>query len=134
MKNLIKNKKRENLNIFFKGNNLLENFLLSEISDHIPEAFLEKFDAVLDEIKNSNLPLNPKKIFVTNFTYNTFLSFYLAMCKEKGSKIISGQHGGCYGQYDKHWVEEFEIRVTDNFLTYGWMSRNNSEKQSLLEY
>ncbi len=128
VKNLIKNKKRENLNIFFKGNNLLENFLLSEISDHIPEAFLEKFDAVLDEIKNSNLPLNPKKIFVTNFTYNTFLSFYLAMCKEKGSKIISGQHGGCYGQYDKHWVEEFEIRVTDNFLTYGWMSRNNSEK------
>ena len=128
IKNLVKNKKRENLNIFFKGDNLFENFLLSEISDHIPEAFLEKFDAILDKIKSSNLPLNPKKIFVTNFPYNTFLSFYLAMCKEKGSKIISAQHGGCYGQYDRHWIEEFEIRVSDNFLTYGWMSRNNSEK------
>ena len=48
IKNLVKNKKRENLNIFFKGDNLFENFLLSEISDHIPEAFLEKFDAILE--------------------------------------------------------------------------------------
>ena len=128
VENLIKNKKRENFNIFFKEDNLLESFLLSEILNHIPESFLEKFDDVLNKIKNFNLSLNPKKIFVTNFSYNTFLSFYLAMCKEKGSKIISGQHGGCYGQYDRHWIEEFEIKISDNFLTYGWISRNNSEK------
>ena len=128
VENLIKNKKRKNLKIFFKEDNLLESFLLSEIINHIPEAFLEKFDDILDEIKNSNLPLNPRKILVSNFSFNTFLSFYLAMSKEKGSKIISGQHGGCYGQYDRHWIEEFEIKVSDNFLTYGWISKNNSEK------
>ena len=102
--------------------------MLSEILNHIPESFLEKFDDIFNKIKNFNLPINPKKIFVTNFPYNTFLSFYLAMCKEKGSKIISGQHGGCYGQYDRHWIEEFEIKISDNFLTYGWISRSNSEK------
>ena len=128
VENLIKNKKRENFNIFFKEDNLLESFLLREILNHIPESFLEKFDDILNKIKNFNLPLNPKKIFVTNFPYNTFLSFYLAMCKEKGSKIISGQHGGCYGQYDRSWIEEFEIKISDNFLTYGWISRSNSEK------
>jgi len=128
VENLIKNKKRENLKIFFKEDNLLESFLLSEILNHIPEAFLEKFDDIFNKIKNSNLPLNPRKILVTNFSYNTFLSFYVAMSKEKGSKIISAQHGGCYGQYDRHWNEEFEIRVSDNFLTYGWISKNNSEK------
>jgi putative transferase (TIGR04331 family) len=126
--NLIKNKKRVNLKIFFREDNLLESFLSSEILNHIPEAFLEKFDDIFNKIKNSNLPLCPRKIFVTNFSYNTFLSFYIAISKENGSRIILGQHGGCYGQYDRHWIEEFEIGVSDSFLTYGWMSRNNSEK------
>ena len=40
--------------------------------------------------------------------------------REDGSKLILSQHGGCYGQYDRHWSENFEIKISNKFLTYGW--------------
>ena len=48
------------------------------------------------------------------------MSFYCAIKREEGSKLILSQHGGCYGQYDRHWNENFEIKISNKFLTYGW--------------
>lgn len=126
--NLTENKSRKDFKINFKCDNLFEKFLLEELVHHIPKTFLEKFDFLCDEIIKSNLPLNPKNVFITNFQSNTFLSFYIGLSREKGAKLFSGQHGGCVGQYDKHWGEDFEIKVSDKYFSYGWNSNKFPDK------
>lgn len=114
------NKKRENFIFSFEHKNLFENFLAHELINHLPKVFMEKFDSMNKFVENSNLSKKPKLIFLTNFFSNTFLSFYCAKKREDGSKLILSQHGGCYGQYDRHWSENFEIKISNKFLTYGW--------------
>lgn len=121
--NLNFKKNRKNLNIKFKAKNEFEKFLLNEIIYHIPKVFVEKFDNMQSTITESSLPKNPKIVYATNFSSSTFLSFYCANKKEDGSKLFLGQHGGCYGQYDRHWSEDFEISISDRFFTYGWISK-----------
>ena len=122
VKNLCKNKDRKDFTIKFNCENLFEKFLLEEIVHHIPETFLEKFESTCNEIYKSGLPTKPQKIFITNYQFNTFLNFYIGLTKDKGSKLFSAQHGGCVGQYDRHWSENFEIKLSDKYFTYGWNS------------
>lgn len=125
---LKKNKRREDFNLKFDSKNLFEQFLNDELIKHIPAVFIEKFNSMQNIIFNCNLSINPKIIFVSNFNNNTFLSFYCAEKKENGTKLILSQHGGCYGQYDNHWAESFEVKISDKFLTYGWTNSKFKEK------
>ena len=34
--------------------------------------------------------------------------------------MIHGQHGGVYGQCKFHWYEDFEKKISDKFVTWGW--------------
>lgn len=130
IKNLDENRDRKNFLINFKCNNLFEKFLLEELICHVPKTFLEKFESTCEAVTKINLPSNPKKIFVTNCTFNTFLSFYVGLVKDrnKDMKLYLAQHGGCVGQYDKHWFEDFEIKVSTKFLSYGWNSSKFPDK------
>jgi len=121
-------KDRKNFYFKFDYQNLFENFLFKEIMLHIPTILIEKFDSMQEKISQTNLSKNPKLIFVTNFSCNTFLSFYCANKKENGAKLITAQHGGCYGQYDNLWDEDFEIKISDKYLTYGWISQKYKNK------
>ena len=125
---LYSNKKREDFIFKFNYQNNFEKFINEEIINHIPKIFIEKFDSLQKHILNSNLPKNPKIIFSTNIYNNTFLSFYTAIKKENGTKLILSQHGGCYGQYDNHWAENFEIKISDKFLSYGWINKTHRNK------
>ena len=37
-----------------------------------------------------------------------------------------GVHGGCYGHYDIHFSEEFETKISDTYLTWGWKNKNKN--------
>ena len=126
--NLSDNKNRNNFIFNFEHKNLFENFLFYELMYHLPKVFIEKYDSTKKLVENSNLSKKPKLIFGTNLYNNTFFSFYCAEKKENGSKLILSQHGGCYGQYDKHWAENFEIKISNKFLTYGWENLNYRNK------
>ncbi len=117
---LLNYKKRENFIFNFDHKNLFENFLANELTNHLPKVFIEKFDSMNKLVDKSNLSKKPKLMFLSNFFSNTFLSFYCAQKREEGSKLILSQHGGCYGMYDSHWNENFEIKISNKFLTYGW--------------
>lgn len=122
------NKKRNDFKLIFDSKNLFEHFLVAELNYQLPKVFIEKFEDIQKTVAKSNLPQKPKIIFVTNFYNNSFISFYCAEKKEKGAKLILCQHGGCYGQYDKHWAENFEIKISNKFLTFGWTSSKFKEK------
>ena len=114
---------RKKIYINLKCNNEFENFFLKILPDLIPCSFLENYKNILNEVKNSKFPKKPKVIFTSHaIDKKTLTSFYIAEKKEMGAKLIHGQHGGGYGQNKFHWYEDFERKISDKFLTWGWKS------------
>ena len=75
-------------------------------------------------IKDINWPSNPKIIFTSHFLQKTKQAFYTAEKIEKeNSKLIMGQHGGVYGQYEFSTIQDHELDVGDKFLSWGWTDK-----------
>jgi putative transferase (TIGR04331 family) len=119
--------------LFKKNNNFsssFQKFLMEEILVNLPLDFLENFNNVKKIVNNSNLPLNPKVIFTTNGIYfDSIKTRYIAECVETGSKLILAQHGGVYGHLNFNFLEDFEIRVSDCYLSWGWKKNNFKVKK-----
>ena len=112
---------RNRIHLSFKPKNNFEKFLIDNLIKHVPLAFIENYKNVLNYVENINWPQNPKVIFTSHFIDNkTIGSLYTAEKKEKGAKLIHGQHGGAYGQNLFHWYESFERSISDKYLTWGW--------------
>ena len=114
---------RKKISVKMKTNNDFEKFFLDILPNLIPCSFLENYKNILESVKKSEYPKNPKVIFTSHaIDKKTLTSFYIAEKKELGAKLIHGQHGGGYGQNKFHWYEDFERKISDKFLTWGWKS------------
>lgn len=114
--------------IDFKPKNEFEKYILKIFSKQIPLAFLEGHNEVWRRLNKMNFPVKPKTIFVTNFQFKSYLTRYCAEKTEIGAKLFYGQHGGCYGQFELHWCEYFEKKISDKFLTWGWKDQSLKNK------
>ena len=62
----------------------------------------------------------------------SFQSRYVAECIEKNdTKLIIGQHGGVYGQYLFSSMEDYELKICDKYLSWGW---NNSKDKKIVPF
>ena len=126
-KNQINLKARKKLKISMHCKNLLEFFLIENLFNHIPKDFLEDFDEIKNYINKKNYPKKPLKIVSVNslLSDNVFMRYMADQQENNNCKIILGQHGGAYGHFDFIWAEEHEIKISDQFLSWGW--RNDSK-------
>lgn len=97
--------------------------ILETLIVNLPLDFLENYN---DMVKRSAAcyPYQPSVIFAIGWLGNDLMKFWAAKCAEKGSKLVSLQHGGAYGHYDYHTHEELERNNTDIFISYGWIEKN----------
>lgn len=88
----------------------------------LPCAYLEALDILRDRLHRLGIP-RPKVAYTSNALHGN-LPFKLLMAdwREDGSQIFSHQHGGGYGLGLREPVEEYEIRVSDRFYSFGWRS------------
>ena len=107
-----------------------QDLIRSLLPIYIPVAYLEAFSTYRQ--KAHALGLNrPKAIYTAIGLHgNTLFKTLAADWRREGTKIINHQHGGCYGIDKIHSAEEYETRVADQFLTWGWTG--NSPKQTPL--
>ena len=87
----------------------------------MPTYFLEGYNKILSYAE-SKIDYNnvPKKIFTDyGFFQNTTFSLWASECGKLGSKIISIQHGGGYGEFE-HKTRYLEENLVDEFCTWGW--------------
>lgn len=125
---------RKNISLKIKKNIKFENFFIEILPNLIPCSFLENYKNILKEVENSNYPKNPKVIFTSHaIDKKTLTSFYIAEKKEHGTILLHGQHGGAYGQNKFHWYEDFERRISDKFLTWGWKDDERTIPVGLLK-
>jgi len=120
--------RKKNLLVNFNSSNEFEKIFCNLIKNQIPKSFFENFKKIEKNISNLCLPLKPKIIFTSHFMQKTIQSRYTAEKIEKfGTKLIQGQHGGVYGQYLFSTIEDHELDVCDQFITWGWTYKQNKK-------
>jgi putative transferase (TIGR04331 family) len=132
--NIIKasyNKSLRDWNIDFKKKNKFEYFISKNLPKLLPLIFIEGFKINLKQIQNLNKIKSKYYFYISSI--NSIKNIFLAEKYRTGSKLITVQHGGNYGQLEIYPNENLEIDNSDYFLTFGWNSKfqlNNSDHKN----
>ena len=91
---------------------------------HIPVALLEGFSEYRKAVLG--FPVSRPKVVYSANALLGHLAFkiLLAEWRQKGTLLGYHQHGGGYGLDRVMAVEEYEVRVSDRFYTWGWQTEN----------
>ncbi|HYX27357.1 MAG TPA: LIC12162 family protein [Pyrinomonadaceae bacterium] len=110
-----------------EGRNEFEMLLDKFLPEQLPSAYAESYQ----EMHNRSLdafPRKPKLIVTgTGYAQNEGFKFWSAHQVENGAKLAVLQHGGHYGSGLWSATEDFEIKISDRFYTWGWQD-DRSEK------
>ena len=98
------------------------------IPKHLPISYLEGYALLSQNINNLKWPVNPKAIFTSNaYLGDEVFKAWAAKKTENNATLIIGQHGGHFGLTKFAFFEEHQIKISDNFLSWGWSNPNNSK-------
>ena len=123
---------RKEADLDFFPKNDFEKFLKDEIMIQLPISFLEGFNEIGKMIEKLSFPQAPKCIFVSNSHHKSLLTRLCANNVDNKCKIIHGQYGGSYGQWDMHWLEKYYKKISDVYLTWGWKDHENTHPLGIL--
>lgn len=95
---------------------------------HLPLALLEGFADYRRQALA--LPVTRPKVVYSANALHSHLTFKLLVAewREQGTLLLYHQHGGGYGVDRIHTLEEFEIRVSDRYYTWGWRCEKSHVK------
>ena len=110
-----------------EGRDEFERLICATLPDNTPRIYVENFGALKSSIHRF-FPKRTKLIATANaFSVNEGFKLWAAEQAElyKTPYVIM-QHGGHYGCGLWNSSEDYETRIADQFLTYGWDDRTNS--------
>ena len=109
------------------SNDSFENLLNKVLLEQIPFNFIENYHCI-NKIAINKFPKNPKSIIsAVALDLCEFFPFWFARNSENGSKLIGIQHGRNYGYAKTQTFEDFETKINDLFLTWGWSNKLNKK-------
>jgi putative transferase (TIGR04331 family) len=92
---------------------------------YMPRVFLEGYDLNAKYALRRIKAKNPKVIFTCNaFDTDDVWKLYSADKVEAGAKLVIGQHGGNYGMGSISAMQNEEIAISENYLTWGWNDKS----------
>jgi putative transferase (TIGR04331 family) len=98
------------------------------LPEYFPTCYLEEFKFHEKMSYKVRRYFSPSKIVTANdFADNDAWKFWAANCVENGSKLIIAQHGGTYGSAHYLSTQNYEIKISDRYLTWGWKDISNSK-------
>ena len=98
------------------------------VSECIPKSYVEGFRDILKRINKSSLPLEKKIIFTSNIENDSIFKFWVALQKNKGGKLILAQHGGGFNYFKLESKRDYELSISDKYLSYGWTYKKFKKK------
>lgn len=98
------------------------------VSECIPKSYVEGFDGIFKRINKSSLPLEKKIIFTSNIENDSIFKFWVAHQKNKEGKLILAQHGGGFNYFKLDSKRDYELSISDKYLTYGWTYKKFKKK------
>lgn len=108
--------------------------LRSLIWKQIPICYLEGFKSLVAQAQKLNWPEFPKAILssMAMTMENDIFKTWAGLKTEKGTPLLSIQHGGFYGTALFNPIESHEIKISDYFLSWGWDSANKKVLPSIM--
>lgn len=98
-----------------------EKILVSGLPRHLPCLYLEGFPAARDFVQGILRKGAPAAIATAGqWDGSEALKFLAAEAAERGTRLLSLQHGGGYGFLKYAPAEEFERAISDRFYAWGW--------------
>jgi putative transferase (TIGR04331 family) len=95
--------------------------LCEMIPFHIPTLYIEGYQQLISCTKNLPWPEQPRFIFTSSSHYqDEIFKAWAAKKKESGCAFLIGQHGGHYGVASFNSFQDFEISISDYFISWGW--------------
>lgn len=93
----------------------------------LPKAFVEDYQELCSRSDRIYQNYKPKIIYSSNaWWFDETFKHWAAKCQGRGTKLIGGAHGSAYF-VRKHCIpEEFEVSLTDYYLTWGWSAPERS--------
>lgn len=97
---------------------------------HLPRCFLEGFE-VNKKFGDQSVKIFKPEILLTanDFSDNDAWKFWASECVENGSKLLISQHGGSYGIAKYLATQNYEVSISDRFLSWGWEITKNPKIQ-----
>lgn len=87
---------------------------------YIPNSLLEGFNLFRNAVLSFPI-FKPRVLFTANAVHDHLAFKVLAAeWRQDGTLLLCHQHGGGYGLESAMIVENYEIRVSDHFYTWGW--------------
>lgn len=102
-----------------------EDCLWDLIALQLPVSFVENFHFHTANAEKLPLPRKPRQILTTNVYYHEDFRFWLAdrlTVSGSKAKLLLLQHGGSYGIMRYFANQDYEMKIADQFLTWGWTS------------
>ena len=117
---------RLKLKLRLKSENKFEKFLFPIIHEFIPKTFVENYQSINHHIEKLNWPDKPKVIFTSHAYRDEIPLFYIAKKKDMyNSKLYFGQHGGSFFHYKFNTGEDYQLKVSDEFISWGNFPKKN---------
>ena len=92
---------------------------------HMPISYVENYKSI-QALSYRYYPSRPKVIFTAcAFDSNEAFKLWAGRHTESGVKLIIGQHGGHYGSGLWDWSEEHEVRIANQYFSWGWGDPHN---------
>ena len=112
---------REQLLSNYQPQNHFEQVCISLLRNQIPASFLENFKRNL-ESTNFNYPKNTGIIYTANsiLTDDSFKIWATTQIERNKSILVLGQHSNAYGNLHSQTAEDYERRIADFYVTWGW--------------
>ena len=122
---------RENLSAISLSTQGFEGLLAKLIPLFIPKSYVEDF-LKLRANALENFPKNPSSILTANaYQADEMFKVWAAEKRSTGVPLIINQHGGTFGMASVNQSEEHQIRIANNFVSWGWNSTANDKIISL---
>jgi putative transferase (TIGR04331 family) len=124
--------KRNNIKLEMRTDNKFETLLLDIIPKQIPTSYLEGYLPILNLTRKIDWPKNPKVILTySSHNKDDFFKIWAAEKSRDGSKLVINQHGGHFGAGKINSHEDHEIKISDQYFTWGWNSKKYSITKSM---
>lgn len=122
---------RENLSITTRSSEGFEGLLARLIPLFMPKSYMEDFLKLRINALNT-FPKKATSIFTANaYESDDMFKIWSAEKKSLGVPLIIGQHGGGFGMGLVDQTEDHQIRISNNFMSWGW---DNKVKENIISF
>lgn len=105
--------------------------LVQTLPMNFPTLYLEGYRP-FQEACLAAWPHTPAVIFSTeDWYFNEIFKVVAAEHQARGTRLVGGQHGGGYGISEVEPFEQFEISITDRWISWGWVDAANQKVRPL---